>query len=134
MTVDPHAVLLADRRHWLNDLTRWQHDLSTWRQELASAIAELRRAEVALEDHRRALESYGDELQGEKDILVEFEVAVGDFESGESVPGAVTPAEMHEVRAGRHPHLWDAHERLKKYHHSVVAKITMLLKALAEPM
>jgi hypothetical protein len=28
----------------------------------------------------------------------------------------------------------DAHERIKKYHHTVIARVSLLLKAIAEPM
>jgi hypothetical protein len=30
--------------------------------------------------------------------------------------------------------LRDAHERLKKYHHTVMARVSLLLKAVARPM
>jgi len=45
--------------------------------------------------------------------------------------GVVRPADTIAEWMDRHPRLWDAHERIKRHHHAIVATTALLLKALA---
>jgi hypothetical protein len=126
--------MYADRQQWLKDLDRWKGDLKGWDAELAYAVEELRRVEAALAAHRSALDNYRNELQGEAELLAARDAAAGEYVSGEPMAGFDSSIEPHPERAARHVQLWDAHERLKRYHHGIIAKVHLLLGAVTEPM
>lgn len=134
MTVEPHALVRQNYRLWLDDLARWQKDVAAWQQELVGSLAGLGRAAAALEDHRKALDSYTDQLLGAQAFLREYQTATVGAEVGEPLAEGVPPGGAIAEWVDRHPQLWDAHERIKRHHHAVVATTTLLAKAIAEAM
>jgi len=48
--------------------------------------------------------------------------------------GGGLEAGAHDAMAARHPQRRETHERLKKYHHAVIARVSVLLKAIAKPV
>jgi hypothetical protein len=90
-------------------------------------LDDLRGAEEALRAHAQAIDRHQVELAEEEAIRQhECEIALVERAGG-------LEAGPHEAQAARHPLRRPAHERLKRYHHTVLARVSLLLKAIAEP-
>ena len=128
MTDSVNQDLHADHRVWLADLSLWQDDMAEWRAELGKALENLREAESALRAHAQGLDEHQVELDREEE-------AIRQHECGIALAGrAGLDATPHDSQAARHPQRRAAHERLKKYHHTVLARVSLLLKAIAQPV
>jgi hypothetical protein len=129
MNQDMHA----DHRAWLSHLSLWQDDLDAWRKELRRATDDLRQAERVLEAHARALDQHTLDLTREEgEILAHERTLARPGLPGRQDFGRRTAA--HVTEADHHIQLQDAHERLKAYHHIVMARVAQLARALAEPV
>jgi hypothetical protein len=130
MTDTTNQDLHADHRLWLSDLSLWQDDLREWRDELGRALDDLREAEAALRAHAQGLDQHGVAMDQEAEGIRQHECGIALTERA----GAGLTAGPHEAQAARHPQRRDAHERLKRYHHTLIARVSLLLKAIREPV
>ncbi|HVK11432.1 MAG TPA: hypothetical protein VM597_21865 [Gemmataceae bacterium] len=128
MTSTLNQDLHADHRAWLADLSLWQDDVREWRAELGRALDDLRAAEGLLRAHAQGIDEHAVELDAEEEAVRQHECGIvlveraGGLEAG-----------PHDDQAARHPRRREAHERLKKYHHTVLARVSLLLKAITAP-
>lgn len=129
-----HEAMHADHRRWADDLTMWQDDLVAWQHELVKVTGDLDRARTALAEHGQVLEGHALQLRNQQDFLREHEEALADYERGGEPPEVVGLAATHDEQAQWHPHLRGIHERLKRYHHAIAARASLLAKALTEPV
>jgi hypothetical protein len=111
----------------------WRDDLGSWRAELATAFDELRRADQLLRDHAEALCRHADDLAVADRAIRAHEQTLA--EPGVSVRQPFgRQAAGHAARAANgHPHLRDAHERLKACHHTLIARVARLATAADGP-
>jgi hypothetical protein len=125
--------LHAEHRDWETDISLWKDELETWLKELSRASGNLRRAERALESHAQALDRHTLDLLTEEQAVRRHERAMAQ-EAGGGREGLVLPPGDHTAESERHHKMRDAHERLKKYHHAILARLSVLLKVIAEPV
>lgn len=123
-----HLKIHQDHRLWDSDLQMWSIDLKMWDEEAEalnraqSYINEaITKHEEALMDHLKSLMDHRDRLnQHEKDITILVE---GSPLDSKLLAEHVKEGKRHEIY--RH-----AHERLKRYHHTIMALTKGLKKAL----
>ena len=108
MTSTLNQDLHTDHRAWPADRSLWQDNGGEGRAELGRALDDLREAAELLRAHAQEIDNHAVELDAE--------------------------AGPHDRRAARHPQRRAALERLKKYHHTVLARVSLLLKAINGPV
>ncbi len=103
-------------RQWQGDHATWRADIDAWRGELRAARAALAEVEDMLRDSLEGLETHADAVwEGAQrvrahELVLRQEAMTGDHR-----------------QAARHERLADAHARIKRHHHTVVAEVMKLL-------
>lgn len=123
-----HLKTHQDHGRWESDLEMWSLDLKMWEEEAValndalSFITEaVKKHEESLMDHLKTLMDHRDKLnQHEKDITYLIEGTPLDDKLMES----------HNLEDKQHEIYRNAHERLKRYHHTLIALTKGLKKAL----
>ena len=125
----------ADHRYWQSELNMWVEDVANWKAEQSDALTELKQIEEEISEHGEALDEHN-----EKTILLGTGLHAHEKEIAECLKTGVV-GEMHEEycsyhdrQASEQARQRDAHERIKKHHHQVMAQIAMLKAALETAM
>ena len=119
----------VQHRQWQSDCETWRSDIDEWKKELRVALGDLREVEDMLRDSLDALAAHADSVWES-----EQRRGVHELELREEVMSGVKQktdkawAKAHRQHAARHERLSDAHARIKKYQHQVVAEVTRLLR------
>ena len=123
-----HLKIHQDHSRWKSDLEMWSQDLKMWDEEAVllndtlSFIAEaVKKHKESLMDHLKVLIDHREKLnQHEKDITFLIE--------GTPLDDKLMESHTHEGQS--HEIYKNAHERLMKYHHTLMALSMGLKKAL----
>lgn len=121
--VDMHR----DHRAWNADNEFWREEIRLWQQETTEAAADLERVTKALAEHEQKLERHASavRLYGQEAAQHEHELT----RAAQAVKGADVVGH-HEDEAVAHRRMREVHESLKKTHHMLLARLSMLLKAI----
>lgn len=133
MTSEPHTEMHDDHRRWLADLAMWQDDLAFWGRAIAAVTADLDRAATALTEYQQALSCHGAQLREDHERITYHEEVIAKYDRGQPTSGVLRAVEEHAKEEERHARLRNAHERIKRQHHMILAKLSLLLKAFADP-
>jgi hypothetical protein len=134
MTTATNEAMHADHRTWAMALSQWQDDLALWHRELIQAGEELRQAGAVLDAHAGGLDSHARLLRREAEEVEDHEHLMACVARHQADHDRVAQTGGHDAEAARYARLREAHERLKRYHHQLLAKVSVLAKAVAEPM
>ena len=134
MTTATNEAMHADHRTWALAMSQWDDDLALWHNELIQAGESLRQAGAALDAHGGGLDSHRRLLHREAEEVEDHEHLMACVARHQADHDRVAQAGGHDAEAARYRRLLDAHERLKRYHHQLMAKVSVLAKAVAEPM
>jgi predicted nucleic acid-binding Zn-ribbon protein len=118
-----------DHRQWESDVSMWRDDIEIWQQNHQNALKELNRIAERLTEHMTSLEAHVGQLDSHEANTLQHEHGVAADFRQQNDPTAHSMSE-HVKEATRHQHLRDAHERMKKHHHTVMAHIAMLKATL----
>jgi hypothetical protein len=121
-----------DHKKWLADNDMWRCDISVWQEQLRKAAAQLNQIESAVKEHERALQTHAAAIRLREQELAAHEHALAKYERGETGAELISLVKAHEKEAARHAQQNDAHERIKRHHHDVIAQVSQLCKALAK--
>jgi hypothetical protein len=127
-----HLEMHSEHRQWLSDNALWRDEAVLWQNEIDNALKEMKKLEDALRDHRKELNNHLATISAEEKIVAEHECALADFEKGGPGDSLVSMARTHKQTADNHSQQRQAHERLKKHHHTVIAYWSLLLKSLTQ--
>jgi hypothetical protein len=127
-----HLDMHADHRRWLGDHDMWRDDVSVWQKELEQAFDQVEGLKGTLRAHREAMLDHLNGVATEGQTHKEHEQALADFEQGGQGNGLLPMAKAHNKHASTHVKQQHAHERLKWYHHTLMAHLSSLLKAIRE--
>ena len=125
----------AQHRQWQSDSETWRGDIDEWNKELRVALGDLREVEDMLRDALEALAVHADGVWESEQRRCAHELALR--EEAMSGAGKKTDkawAKAHREHAARHERLADAHARIKKYQHQVVAEVMRLLSVARKGM
>jgi len=121
-------------RRWQSDSETWRSDVDEWTKELRTALRNLREVEDVLRDALDALAVHADGVWDSEQRRCAHELAL----RAEAVSGATRTdkvwAKRHREHAARHERMADAHARIKKYQHKVVAEVMRLVRAARKGM
>jgi hypothetical protein len=132
MSTVTHATMHQDHKRWLSDNDMWRCDISAWQEEFKNAAAQLKEIEPAVKEHERALQTHAAAIRLRGQELSAHEHALAEYELGEIGTELIPLAKAHEKEAAKHAQQQDAHERIKRNHHNVIAQVSLLKKALAK--
>jgi hypothetical protein len=121
-----------DHKRWLSDNDMWRCDISAWQEEFKKAAADLKQIGAAIKEHEKALQVHAAAIRLREQQLAGHEHALAEYERGETGTDLIPLAKAHEKEAAKHAQQHDAHERIKKNHHNVIAQVSLLKKALAK--
>lgn len=121
-------------RKWQSDYETWRADIEQWKKQLRTALGELREVEDMLRDSLDALEAHADDAWENEQRRYAHELALGEeLRAGMHATDKDWAHRYHEY-AARHEGLADAHGRIKKHHHGVVAEVMRLVAAARRAM
>lgn len=130
MTQATLEQLHADHRHWEEEIAMWRDDIALWREEHQKLLARL---EQAVGANAAALEKHADEIvQHEEDTLQHEHFLAELLKSGGPDGGDAEEAwqETHADERARHAGQRETHARIKRHHHTAMAKIAVVIAAL----
>lgn len=126
--LDVHLRMHRDHSAWNSDIKMWEQDLKTWDLEFIALKEAMKSINQAIDNHEGALKSHGDSIKEHRGAVQKHETGLKHARENASFD-AVTGKE-HEKERRRHDHTQDAHERLKRYHHSIIILTKGLKQAL----
>jgi hypothetical protein len=132
MTVSNHVDMHRDHLRWASEASMWRSDLASWQHELAAAIAEVDQITKALEAHGERLRKHAATIRVDELDAEGHEHALAAYEQGESGEDLLAYAKKHTRETDRQAKDREAHEQLKRLHHTIIAQWRLLLKSLTE--
>lgn len=124
--------LHREHRAWLSEDALWRDQIRGWQQELKQAAADLKKIAKALDAHTKVLGRHASAIRLYEQTMLEHEHALVQAVKGGNgnAPSNMLPS--HEAIALEHGVQRDQHERIKQRHHTVLAHLRVLSKALSE--
>jgi hypothetical protein len=133
MNTNAMDTMHSDHRRWQAALSQWKDDLAEWDRELVQAGEALREVGAALDSHAAGLDAHARLLRREDQEVDDHEHLMACLARHQADHDPISQHGGHDAEACRFARLHDAHERLKKYHHTLMARISVLARAAAEP-
>ena len=129
MTLLPVSEMHGDHQTWEAENALWHDQLREWQRETDQAIAEMAQIEQALRSHERQLEVHAAavRLKGNACDRHEHELAQAAQKQEHVCTGGGHCRETRDQNEERR-----RHERLKRTHHTLMARWSLLLKSLQE--
>jgi hypothetical protein len=125
----------VQHRQWQSDSDTWRSDIVEWNKELRVALGDLREVEDMLRDSLDALAAHADSVWESEQRRCAHELTLREeVKAGAEKKTDKAWARIHQEHAVRHVRLSDAHARIKKYQHKVVAEVMRLLRAARKGM
>jgi chromosome segregation ATPase len=135
MPANTHEDMHAEHGLWRGEIGLWNDEIAVWQEELNGALAELKRLEAVLREQQTNLEAHRQAVATHEQHLAAHERTLAAFERGGPAGNdLLTMAKGHGHEVPRHARRRNAHERLKRRHHALMAHWSPVLKALAEAM
>jgi chromosome segregation ATPase len=113
-----------------NEDDLWRLEIAAWQRELETARKDLSKLEAALREHDKALQTHAAAIRAYEADVGEHEHALAAFEQGGSGGELIDMAKAHEAEVAQQNQRRQAHERIKRHHHALMAQWNLLLKAM----
>lgn len=127
MKVYNHLKIHQDHLKWKSDLEMWSLDLKMWEDEIKTLKDSLSFIEEAVKNHEDSLMDHIKSLMDHHEKLDHHEKDITFLIEGSTLDTKLV--EYHDLEDIQHEINRNAHERLKRYHHTVVALTNGLKKA-----
>ncbi|MCA9137574.1 MAG: hypothetical protein KDB00_12470 [Planctomycetales bacterium] len=128
-TMTSSASVHADHRQWESDLSMWRDDVDRWGKDHEKALVDLQLVQQRLSDHCQAMAAHVNQFDTHEEHVRAHEHNVAETCRSNEGSGEESFVHGHTEEATRHQQLRDAHERMKKHHHTVIAHIAGLKAA-----
>jgi hypothetical protein len=132
MTNATNAKMHDDHRLWNSEHSMWMDDIQLWRNEHTKMLTEFQNVHELLQQHQVALESHCEAIQNHEKADGEHELELAGQESGAKPTIGDQMTKTHLSTAKCHAQQREDHERIKRHHHSVIARWSLLLKGMRE--
>ncbi len=130
--VADHQAMHAAHACWQNDNALWHEELKLWQDELAETRRELADVSAAIERHAKKLVEHGAALTLYGQEAPVHDHALAEFERGSSGQALPELAGKHQEAEQQHAAIRSVHEQLKRRHHRLVARCSLVHKAIGE--
>lgn len=128
MKKQDHLQIHQEHRSWDSDLEMWSLDLKMWDEEVEALDNALAFINEAVQKHEESLMDHLKSLVDHRERLNKHELDISVLIEGTSLDAKLL--ESHTTEAKHHEIYRHAHERLKRYHHTMMALTKGLKKAL----
>jgi hypothetical protein len=132
MSKTVHQKMHQQHVEWDKAAETWQGDISHWKKGLEAALLDLDAIREAMQDSLIALGHHADSVWEHQQRLKAHEAVVCEEAKAASNQTDKAWAETHDAESSRHQRLGDAHERIKRHQHGVVAEVKRLLGKMME--
>jgi hypothetical protein len=132
MAENTHLEMHRDHQYWLKDGAFWRDEISLWKEDAQKALGDMTQLENALRELVQSICAHEESVNQHLVKITTHEHSVSEFEqkrAGDSLQ-LLTLAKAHKQEEADHVQQRQAHERLKKQHHTIMAQWNMLLKEL----
>lgn len=127
-----HADMHRDHKEWYSEQVCWRNDLRSWQHELVNAKEDLKQIESALKDHETTLQQHGSAIRLNEQEMDQHEHSLTVYEQGGEGAELLAMVEKHRQEAKLHADQRAVHERLKRQHHAVLARLERVLQLFAD--
>ena len=137
MTYTTHNVsdMHAEHRLWASEHSMWCDDIELWYRQHESALTQLKKLEELIRQHGECLDCHAQEVQHLQHSAEGHEASMAAYRrEGADAEGQQAMCANHLQQAERHAKQREAHEWIKKHHHTVMAHLTMLKTAIEAAM
>ncbi len=129
------AEMHSDHRQWASEHSMWSDDLELWCSQYESALAEVKKLEDMMRQHGEGLDAHSQIISRIQHSLEDHERSMAAYQrDGSGAEGQEGMCANHAQQADRHNHQREAHERIKRNHHTMMAHLTMLKAAIEANM
>jgi hypothetical protein len=129
-----HTQMHVDHTHWLDEASFWKQDIAMWKGEVEGALADIERLADALASHAEALQTHLDAIGHQELDLRKHEHALAEYEQGAAGGELISQAKAHAYESNSQMAAREVHERIKRFHHVLIARWNLLCKAVCSPM
>ncbi|MCG8322646.1 MAG: hypothetical protein MI921_24310 [Cytophagales bacterium] len=117
-----------DHTVWESEIRMWQEDLKFWKKELNQLKEDLIVIASAAEKHLEATDHHEKSIAEHHSFLQKHETDLSILLENTGLDRELAARHLNEQQ--KHNLQKDAHERIKKYHHTIVALCKALRKAI----
>lgn len=132
MSSASHIEMHHDHKNWRLDDAFWREEVAGWEHEINQAITELPQVEQALRDQAKLLMQDAAAIRLYEQDFATHEHALAEYEQGEAPPELIELAKAHSRESEQHAERRQAHEKVKKQQHMLMAKWGLLFRALVK--
>ncbi|MCE9607031.1 MAG: hypothetical protein K8U03_19265 [Planctomycetia bacterium] len=129
MTAATNLELHRDHLEWKTDNAFWRDELAVWQTELKQAGPMLERLPQILREHASKLEVHARSIRFAEQGLDDHECRLVRAAQA-ATPSKAAPGGEHCVETYDHAQQWEMHESLKRKHHTLLARLSMLMHSL----
>jgi hypothetical protein len=130
MTAATNLELHRDHLEWKTDNAFWRDELAVWQGELKQAGPMLERLQRILQEHASKLEVHAGSIGLAEEACDAHERRLVQA-ARVATPSKAAPGGEHCVETYDHAQQWEMHESLKRRHHTLLARLSMLMHSLA---
>ena len=123
-----HLKIHKEHTNWVSDLQMWSLDLKMWEEEMDALKKTLQFINDAVKYHEEGLMDHLKMLIDHRNRLNQHERDIKFVVEGTGLDTKLS--DLHKDEAYHHERYMEAHERLKKYHHKLMAMTRGLKKAI----
>lgn len=127
-----HIQMHGDHQHWLSESDFWREDTAQWRTEIEQSLRDVERLNEALRAHAAALHAHLEMICSHAQKIRAHEHALAGFEQGDGGDELIGFAKDHEKERAEQVATRQVHERLKKFHHGLIAQLNLLIKSVSK--
>lgn len=134
MSTALHTDMHQDHAAWKSEAALWSDEVQFWNGETNRMEQQLREMLELLESHREALRAHQTTItrRQQSEDLHELQLALYEMgEAGLELPGL---AKVHQQAGEEQIRQRDAHARLRRYHHTLAALCSVLIRACRAPV
>ena len=130
MNAVSHAQMHSEHKDWQSENALWRDQLREWEQQTAKATEDLELIRSALAKHVEILERHAAavRLYEQKSMEHEHEIATAVAGTSPGIPNRTDGKHFDEI--ADHHQVRLRHEALKKHHHELMARFSLLLQSL----
>ncbi len=122
-----------DHRNWQSEHSMWKQDLASWNKQIDLGLSKLDELAQLMRHQQQVLAEHDDTIDKQEESLQSHEhKLVGCEKLGIEYQQSLT--EKHFEMQKQIDRARVVHERIKKYHHELMARLVQLGKAMDKPM
>ena len=117
----------SDHVHWCDDFATWIQDINRWQGRHDAILAELRRLYAVVVFLKSAARGHAETIAGYTSVCDRHDETIAHGADPGSCDAMML---VHNQVGARHAHIEGDHERIKKHHEMMIARLRELLDSV----